>query len=475
MSAASHIPLQVLKEHSVVPLGEENGAFRVGAVHTVPDSLLKELAFLIGKEVVQESISQAEAEAFFQDKGSQSALETNHIDTEPGYERTQPVITKGSTVQQVDQLIGAAIKMGASDIHVEPYESRFRVRYRLDGVLQDQGELLLARREAITSRLKIMAGLDIAEKRRPQDGRIRFDHAGKTIDLRVSTLPTDFGEKIVLRILDKSSVNLRPQSLGFSTQQMDAFRRAISLPYGMILVTGPTGSGKTTTLYAALSELNTPHVNITTIEDPIEYNIAGINQTHVRADIGLTFSQALRAFLRQDPNIIMVGEMRDSETVDIAIRAALTGHLVLSTLHTNDAPSTLSRLSDMGVAPYLVASSVKLVIAQRLVRRICQHCKSESQLDSDLARQLRIPEHTTVSEGLGCHQCHGTGYKGRIALFEIMPISEPLAEAINHRRPANELRHLAQSEGMKTLSDAAISALKEGITSVHEVLRETNG
>ncbi len=290
--------------------------------------------------------------------------------------------------------------MKASDIHLEPYEESFRLRYRVDGVLQEIGALSQAQKDAILSRLKIMAKLDIAEKRRPQDGRIRIekpsvngaDKTNKTVDLRVSTLPTEFGEKIVLRILDKGDQSLGLRQLGFRETSLQAFRKAITNPYGMILVTGPTGSGKTTTLYAALSELNTPRVNITTIEDPIEYNLPGINQTQVRSDIGLTFSAVLRAILRQDPNIIMVGEIRDQETAEIAIRSALTGHMVFSTLHTNDAPAAITRLIDMGVEAFLVASSVRLVMAQRLVRRICPECKTEFrqiQVSSTMLPALR--------------------------------------------------------------------------------------
>ena len=287
---------------------------------------------------------------------------------------------RGPVIQQVNHLIDQAIDQQASDIHIEPYETFFRVRYRLDGVLHTIGELSLLQREAIISRLKIMADLDIAEKRRPQDGRIRHQHGDRTIDLRVSTLPTDFGEKVVLRILDKSHLRLDLDVLGFDEVALSTFRQAIHQPYGIILVSGPTGSGKTTTLYAALNELNTDEVNITTIEDPIEYNLPGINQTHVRADIGLTFARALRSFLRQDPNIIMVGEVRDAETAKIAIRASLTGHLVISTIHTNDAPSTITRLVDMGIEPFLIASSIRLTVAQRLVRRICPDCKQRADL-----------------------------------------------------------------------------------------------
>ena len=466
------IPIETLRAFRAMPLEENAETLTVGLAGPAPDALLRDLSFLAGKTVMASRVDSTTVDAYFEE--NESATEPAHRDAGDSY-RPSPAsrLGEGSVVQQVNHAITRAIEMGASDIHVEPYEACFRVRYRLDGVLQDQGELALRQREAITSRLKIMAGLDIAEKRRPQDGRIRFERGDQVIDLRVSTLPTDFGEKVVLRILDKSSVQLELETLGFSTPQLELFRRAINQPYGMILVTGPTGSGKTTTLYAALNAMNTPAVNITTIEDPIEYHLHGINQTHVRADIGVTFAHALRAFLRQDPNIIMVGEMRDSETVEIAIRAALTGHLVLSTLHTNDAPSTLTRLTDMGVEPFLVASSVRLVIAQRLVRRICAHCKEAVVLDRALARQLGIDK-LEAFRGAGCERCHGSGYKGRTALLEIMPIGESLAELIADGASTHRLRSHARTEGMQTLREAAVAAFLAGITTAEEVLRETS-
>ncbi len=379
---------------------------------------------------------------------------------------------RGSVVQQVNNIIHKAIDNGISDIHFEPYEDFFRVRYRLDGVLQKVGELRLRQKDAVISRIKIMANLDIAEKRRPQDGRIKFDQKDNSVDLRVSTLPTNFGEKIVLRILDKSNQRLELDVLGFTQKNLESFRRALGYPYGMILVTGPTGSGKTTTLYSALNELNTEEVNITTIEDPIEYNLQGINQMHVRSDIGLDFSQALRAILRQDPNIIMVGEIRDRETAEIAIRAALTGHLVFSTLHTNDAPSAVTRLLDMGIEPFLVASSVRLVIAQRLVRKVCLNCKNITETDPDLLQELGMEQETT-KVGEGCEQCSDTGYQGRTALIELIESSSKLQELINDRSGAAKLKEQAVREGMTTLREKGIQKIKEGITTPSEVLRET--
>ena len=380
----------------------------------------------------------------------------------------------GSAVRQVDSIIGRAIETGASDIHLEPYENRFRVRYRLDGVLHFVGSLQPARKDAIISRIKIMAHLDIAEKRRPQDGRIRTDHKRQTVDLRVSTLPTDFGEKVVLRILDKSGQRLALTGLGFEKKMLARFRRMIRYPYGMILVTGPTGSGKTTTLYASLNEINTPEVNITTIEDPIEYNLEGINQTHVRGDIGLTFASSLRAILRQDPDIIMVGEIRDRETAEIAIRAALTGHLVFSTLHTNDAPSAITRLLDMGIEPFLVSSSVRMVLAQRLVRKVCDECKNEIDVDRDILNELKLNgEQGQFMTGRGCDRCSGTGYRGRTALLELMPVTGGITGFIGERAGADIIKERAKEEGMKTLRETGVSKVQEGITTPDEVLRET--
>lgn len=417
-------------------------------------------------------------------------------------------LSDGPVVQQVDRIISRAISLGASDIHIEPYEHSFRVRYRIDGVLHLAGELNDMQREAVVSRMKVLASLDIAEKRRPQDGRIRVTHrderkgpggerfrqspplsrAGerrgsgdeRDVDLRVSVLPTHFGEKVVLRVLDRSSLRMDLGALGFEVGQLDRFRQAVESPYGMVLVTGPTGSGKTTTLYAALSSLVTERVNVTTVEDPIEYDVAGVNQTQARPDIGFSFAEALRSFLRQDPDIIMVGEVRDAETAEVAIRAALTGHLVLSTLHTNDAPSTVVRLIDMGVEPYLVAASVRLAVAQRLVRTVCQDCReavveggSEASVLSSLF-PAGIPPDVTLFRGAGCEACGGTGYRGRRAIFEVMPVSERVARAVTQGAGGEEVREIALEEGMRTLRQAAIVRLLAGETTVEEVVRATS-
>lgn len=380
----------------------------------------------------------------------------------------------GSVITQVDQIIQSAIQVGASDIHLEPFEKKYRLRFRIDGVLQEITELQLSQKDAITSRLKIMAELDIAEKRRPQDGRIKVrSKAGQDIDLRVSTLPTQYGEKIVLRILDKGGLELSLESLGFSEEVLSSFRKEIHNPYGMILVTGPTGSGKTTTLYSALNEINSEQVNITTIEDPIEYNLEGINQTQVHEEIDLTFVNILRSILRQDPNIIMVGEIRDKETAEIAIRAALTGHLVFSTLHTNDASSAVSRLVEMGVEPFLVSSSVRMVMAQRLVRKICEHCKTNYEPDSVLVKELGLEDHNEFKHGAGCSECNQSGFKGRTALIELLTMSDELTSHINTSDNSSEIKLIATKQGMRTLRDVGIQKIRKGLTSVEEVYRET--
>jgi type IV pilus assembly protein PilB len=380
----------------------------------------------------------------------------------------------GSAVRLANKLITEAITKKASDIHIEPYEKTLRIRYRLDGVLREMHSPAPSMVRPLVSRLKIMADLDIAEKRRPQDGRIRVKEGGRSIDIRVSTLPTDFGEKIVLRILDKSSLQLDLARLGFEEKDLKTFQRAIRLPFGMILVTGPTGSGKTTTLYAALNYINKPEINITTIEDPIEYNLQGINQTHVRPEIGLDFAGALRSILRQDPNVIMVGEIRDAETAEIAIRAALTGHLVFSTLHTNDAASAVTRLIDMGVEPFLVASSLKMILAQRLLRKLCPHCAIRTELTDEQREELGLKgERGEFRKGSGCPECSNAGYSGRTAVYEILPVRNGLADLIAKGVTASAIRDHAQVEGMTTLRQSALLKAERGETTVEEVIRET--
>lgn len=383
-------------------------------------------------------------------------------------------------VKLVNGIFVNAIKAGASDIHIEPYEQSLRVRYRVDGVMYTVMNLPLKIKAALTSRVKIMSRLDIAEKRLPQDGRIKLKLGKKReIDFRVSTLPTLFGEKTVLRILDKSNLQVDLTKLGFEEKALQEFMEAIDKPYGMVLVTGPTGSGKTTTLYSALNYLNKPGINIMTAEDPVEYNFLGINQVQVKEEIGLTFAAALRSFLRQDPDIIMVGEIRDFETAEIAVKAALTGHLVLSTLHTNDAPSTISRLLNMGIEPFLVSSSVILILAQRLARRICAQCKEEEKVPAPALVRVGFSEEEAQTikcyRGKGCPACNGSGYKGRIALYEVIRVRDELKELILEGASTNEIKKAAIRLGMKTLRMSGLTKVKEGVTSLEEVLRVTFG
>ena len=384
-------------------------------------------------------------------------------------------------IKLVNVILMSAIQKGASDIHIEPYEKELRVRYRMDGILYNIMQPPMKYRDAITSRIKIMSKLDIAEKRLPQDGRIkiRFQDNGvmKDIDFRVSCLPTLFGEKIVMRLLDKDKLMLDMTKLGFEQESLDKFEANIQKPWGMVLVTGPTGSGKTNTLYSSISRINTPETNIMTAEDPVEFNLVGVNQVQVRESIGLNFAAALRSFLRQDPNIILVGEIRDFETAEIAVKAALTGHLVLSTLHTNDAPSTVNRLMNMGIEPFLVASSLNLVCAQRLVRRICKICSEPHPTPAPALMQagFSAEDAKTVvpNRGKGCEKCNNTGYKGRVGLYEVMEVTEELRELILVGASSLELRRKAVDEGMLTLRASGLRKVKEGVTTLDEVVRET--
>lgn len=384
-------------------------------------------------------------------------------------------------VRLVNVLLVDALRRGASDIHVEPYEKDFRIRFRIDGILYDVMHPPLKMRDALISRLKIMSKLDISEKRLPQDGRIKIkvkiDSRSRELDFRVSTLPTLFGEKVVLRLLDKDKLMLDMTKLGFEQDSLDIFKRNIAKPYGMVLVTGPTGSGKTNTLYSALQSLNTPQTNIMTAEDPVEFNLHGINQVQMKEQIGLNFAAALRAFLRQDPNIVLVGEIRDFETAEIAIKAALTGHMVLSTLHTNDAPATISRLVNMGIEPFLVATSINIIQAQRLIRRICSECKELLEIPDDLLMEIGFPEdevsEVEIFKGKGCQRCEDTGYKGRVGLFEVMEITDELRELILIGASAIDLRKKAIELGMVTLRESGLHKIRAGVTTIEEVIKET--
>jgi type IV pilus assembly protein PilB len=383
-------------------------------------------------------------------------------------------------VKLVNGILVNAVKTKASDIHIEPYEASLRVRFRVDGVMYTVMNLPTKIKAALTSRVKIMSKLDIAERRLPQDGRIKLKLGRKReIDFRVSTLPTIFGEKTVLRLLDKSNLNVDLTKLGFEEGALDDFMGVLDKPYGMILVTGPTGSGKTTTLYSALTHLNKPGINIMTAEDPVEYNFMGINQVHVREDIGLTFASSLRSFLRQDPDIIMVGEIRDFETAEIAVKAALTGHLVLSTLHTNDAPSTINRLLNMGIEPFLVSSSVIIILAQRLARKVCLNCKEEETIPPQGLVKVGFSEAEAESikavKGKGCGQCNNSGYRGRVALYEVMTLGDELKELVLEGASTDEIKRAAIRGGMKTLRMSGLTKVKEGVTSIEEVLRVSFG
>lgn len=378
-------------------------------------------------------------------------------------------------VKIVNLILVQALKEKASDIHIEPFDKQLKLRYRVDGNLVEASSPPKALQLPIASRVKILSGLDIAERRLPQDGRFRIRVSGKEVDLRVSVLPTVYGEKIVIRLLDKGTLSASIDALGMDDDTLTVFRRAVDAPHGMILVTGPTGSGKTTTLYSVLAELNNPEFNIVTVEDPIEYQVAGVNQVAVKSDIGLTFAEALRSILRQDPDIVMIGEIRDNETADIAVKAALTGHQVLSTLHTNDAAGAISRLDDMGIEPFLISSSCILTCAQRLVRRICPNCKEEFTPEPEVLAKIGVTESDApvFYRGMGCDRCKRRGYSGRAAIIEVLPVTETVRRLIIKRASATVIKNQAIAEGMKTLRMVGIDKAREGVTTLEEVLRVT--
>jgi type IV pilus assembly protein PilB len=386
-------------------------------------------------------------------------------------------IDSGPIVKLVNTIISRGADAGASDVHIEPYDKELRVRFRVDGVLREVMKPPRKMHKAVVSRIKIMAKMKIAEKRLPQDGRIRVKIKGKPIDIRVATIPTMYGEKVAMRILDRSAVSFDLEELGFEEKQLEKFIHAIRMPFGIVLVTGPTGCGKTTTLYAAMERINSIDVNITTAEDPVEYSLLGINQVQMRESVGLTFASALRSYLRQDPNIIMVGEIRDRETAEISIRASLTGHLVLSTVHTNTAAGTVTRLINMGVEPFLIASTFNLIVSQRLIRKVCLNCSREADISPDYLKRVGLEpadfEGVTFYEGEGCPVCNGTGYKGRIGVFEVMTLSPKLRELILERSSTDIIHEQAVKENMRTLRDLAVEKLKQGITTIDEVLKET--
>ena len=487
------IPSEIAQKHQVIPINRTGNVLTVAMADPSNIFAIDDIKFMTGFKVepvvaaetsIKNSINKYYDSAGmvedimkgFDDKDVEALREE---DDSVNAAELGKAAEDAPVVKLVNLILTDAIKKGASDIHIEPYEKSFRVRYRVDGMLYDVMQPPIRLKAAITSRIKIMAQLDIAERRLPQDGRIKIKMASKEMDYRVSTLPTLFGEKVVMRLLDKGNLQLDMTKLGFGQQALVDFEKGLLMPFGMVLVTGPTGSGKTTTLYSALNRLNTVDTNIMTAEDPVEFNLAGINQVQTKAEIGLTFAAALRSFLRQDPDVIMVGEIRDYETAEIAVKAALTGHLVLSTLHTNDAPSTVSRLLNMGVEPFLVAASCNVILAQRLARRICQGCKEPVSIPAQALLNVGFsPEDAKTLKtfkGKGCLTCSNTGYKGRVALYEVMLIKDSLKEAILQGASAMELRELGRQGGMQTLREAGLQKIREGMTTVEEVLRVTTG
>ena len=525
-SVISLIPQEVAQKHSVLPLSRVGATLTLAMVDPTNVFAMDDVKFMTGLNVepvvvaegsVQQAIakyygtsreielaSTASEEAAYEAASKNGNGGITHadlvsldsIDFETGQAEDVEVLDDNEeidltslakmsedapVVRLVNVLLVDSLRRGASDIHVEPYEKELRIRFRIDGVLYDVMHPPLKMRDALISRIKIMSKLDISEKRLPQDGRIKIkvkvDSRSRELDFRVSTLPTLFGEKVVLRLLDKQNLMLDMTKLGFEPESLVKFKRNIAKPYGMVLVTGPTGSGKTNTLYSALQSLNTIETNIMTAEDPVEFNLPGINQVQMKEQIGLNFAAALRSFLRQDPNIVLVGEIRDFETAEIAIKAALTGHLVLSTLHTNDAPSTISRLMNMGIEPFLVATSVNLIQAQRLIRRICKDCKQEHQTPPEALIEVGFsPEEAkTVKtyKGKGCSTCNNTGYKGRIGLYEVMEMTDEIRELILIGASALELRKKAIDDGMITLRESGLHKIRLGVTSPEEVVRET--
>jgi len=493
------VPEETARRYEIVPLSRLGSSLTIAMADPTNVFAMDDIKFMTGfnvepvvatessiRQTIDKLYSQAqpdvlqEAIADFTAEGEE-ALELEAEEVEIGEGDLEKAAAEAPVVKLVNGILREAVNRGASDIHLEPYEKDYRVRYRIDGVLQTVINPPLKMKDAITSRIKIMSKLDISEKRLPQDGRImlRLNHNGrqKQLDFRVNVLPTLHGEKVVMRLLDKENLRLDMTKLGFEPESLEKFKRAILKPYGMVLVTGPTGSGKTNTLYSSISTLNNPDTNIVTAEDPVEFQLMGVNQVQMKEQIGLNFAAALRAFLRQDPNIILVGEIRDFETAEVAIRAALTGHLVLSTLHTNDAPATISRLMNMGIEPFLVATSVLLICAQRLVRRICPYCIEEAKIPPqallDAGVTAQEAKAAKIYRGKGCERCNQSGYKGRVGLYEVMEITDEIRELILVGASALELRKKAIETGMITLRRSGLTKVLEGATTLEEVMRET--
>jgi type IV pilus assembly protein PilB len=498
-NVARLIPVDLARKYNVIPVNKTGATLTLAMTDPTNIFAMDEITFMTGyrvepvvasEEAIRETIDrhfgstrEVELKKVMEDLSSvdEAALELMEEEEELDTSALVEGAEEAPVVRLVNIMLTDAIKRGASDIHVEPYEKAFRVRYRIDGLLREVMTPPLKLKDAVTSRIKVLAKLDIAEKRLPQDGRIRLKAKieGRTreLDYRVSSIPTVHGEKVVMRLLDKENLRLDLTKLGFEKPSLKAFEEAVLRPYGMVLVTGPTGSGKTNTLYSALQRVNTPDTNIMTAEDPVEFQMPGVNQVQMKDAIGLNFAAALRSFLRQDPNIILVGEIRDFETAEIAIKAALTGHMVLSTLHTNDAPSTISRLMNMGIEPFLVATSVNCIAAQRLIRRVCSNCKEE--LDTPIQALLSAgfseaeAHDIKLYKGRGCDKCNNTGYKGRTALIEVMSMSEDIRELVLSGATAIELRRKAREEGMITLRESGLHKIREGVTTIDEVVRET--
>jgi type IV pilus assembly protein PilB len=493
------IPADVARKYNILPVNKTGATITIAMADPTNVFAMDDIKFMTGYNVEPVVASELGIKAAIDNYyGSTSSLELKKVMEdlqqsesadlevlEEDEEMDVAALAEGAeeapVVKLCNLILSDAIKRGASDIHIEPYEKEYRVRFRIDGILYEIMNPPLKLKDAITSRMKILSKLDISEKRLPQDGRIKLkmklNERNKELDFRVSVLPTLFGEKIVLRLLDKDNLRLDMTKLGFEPESLVKFEEAIFKPWGMVLVTGPTGSGKTNTLYSALSKVNSPEVNIMTAEDPVEFNLPGINQVQMKESIGLNFAATLRSFLRQDPNIILVGEIRDFETAEIAIKAALTGHLVLSTLHTNDAPSTINRLMNMGIEPFLVATSVQLIAAQRLVRRICQNCREAVEITPQALLNLGFkkdePGTFTVYKGRGCEKCNNTGYKGRVGLVEVMIIDDDIRELILSGGTAIDIKKRAAENGMISLRRSGLIKIKDGITTIEEVVRET--
>ncbi len=484
------VPAAIARKYEVLPIGRSAGALTLAMVDPTNLSAVDDVAFRTGMRVFPviclPSLLRAAIEAAYENTRAGLANALSDAEAEVAVDDPTESLNLSElrasadqvpVVRLVNMILLEGVQRGASDIHLEPEEKTLHVRLRIDGVLQDVMTPAKKLEAAMVSRIKIMANLDIAERRLPQDGRIKFRDGSRELDFRVSILPALFGESVVLRILDKSALRLDLAQLGFDARSLDQFQKAIRSPHGMIVVTGPTGSGKTTTLYSALSAVNSPDIHILTLEDPVEYNLPRVNQVQVNDEIGLTFATALRSFLRHDPDVILLGEIRDQETAVIANRAALTGHLVLSTLHTNDAASSVARLLDMGIPPFLLASSLRLVVAQRLIRKICEECKQTYEVD-----EAALVEHGYVSrdvgrvkvaKGRGCAACAQTGYRGRVAIYEVLPITREVKDLVLRAGSPAEICKVARDQGMKTLRDAALQKVLDGVTTLDEMLRVT--